>query len=586
MTPQDLARLIDPEGRARTAGGGKLAVRCPAHNDKTPSLTVWVDKNGKAAFNCHAGCDHRDIVAALPDDARAEVESTWKTPEIRVLIPRRRHTPTEPAKPASRNVEAEYPYTTETGQLAYLVRRFQGKKIRQFHKENGRLIAGRGDAPLVPYRLPDIIAANRAGDTIYIVEGEKDADTLASHGLTATCNVGGAGKWTDNLDGWFAGAKVAIIPDNDEPGHKHAQEVRNHLDGVAETVRIVTLPDLPDKGDVTDWLEEHDADELEELAHQAPEPEDDGLPFPVDLAALMNGEPPETTWIIQPIIPASRLVGLIASRGVGKSLLALDILTRRAAGLPVFDQPADQPIHIVYLDYEMGPEDLYDRLADFGWTPDNPHFETLVQHFHYYQLPDIPPLDTPEGGAAVEALADRHDATLIVIDTLSRVISTGGENEAIPYQALYRHTEIRLKRQGRALVRIDHLGKDTTRGSRGSSAKEDTLDVIWQMEPASGDNYVLTRTKGRLGDMPARLTVTRSDTGNTTRHDLEPIVVDRQIVEAAALLDIEGFDIHASQNAHAKALRALGVKIRNSAVRKVVEYRRRRDPVTLEGGQK
>lgn len=268
LTAQQVAELVDPEGRARPAGPGRLAVRCPAHNDKTPSLTVWVDNNGKAAFNCHAGCNHRDILQALPPTTQQTLETTWKTPAVTVLIPRRRHTPTAPTPPASRNVEAEYPYVTENGELAYLVRRFRGKKIRQFHRnDDGRLVAGRGDAPTVPYRLPDVIQANRAGDTIYIVEGEKDADTLASHGLTATCNVGGAGKWTDNLDGWFAGARVVILPDNDEPGRRHAQDIHRHLQDVAEQTRILNLPGLDDKGDVTDWLENHTVDELEQHAH-------------------------------------------------------------------------------------------------------------------------------------------------------------------------------------------------------------------------------------------------------------------------------------------------------------------------------
>lgn len=266
---EELAALIDPDSRPRHAGRGRLQVRCVAHEDKTPSLSVWIDDKGKAAFNCHAGCDHQQILQALPDTARQQVEATWNgTSNIRILIPTRRHKPTQHDTPVG-NVEAEYPYTDHNGTVQYVVRRFPGKRLRQYHPgPSGGLISGRGDSDLHPYRLTDVLHAKEAGDLIYIVEGEKDADTLASHGLTATCNVGGAGKWTDSLNAWFKAATVVILPDNDPPGHEHATQIHEHLTGVAANVHILNLPDLPEKHDVTDWLQTHTPQQLEQLAHQ------------------------------------------------------------------------------------------------------------------------------------------------------------------------------------------------------------------------------------------------------------------------------------------------------------------------------
>lgn len=107
------------------------------------------------------------------------------------------------------------------------------------------------------YRLPQLLQARSEGQWIWLVEGEKAVESLVKLGLTATCNPGGAGKWTKyrhDLNPPFAGARVLILPDNDDPGRRHAISVADNLLSVAEVVKIVELPDLPDKGDVVDWL--------------------------------------------------------------------------------------------------------------------------------------------------------------------------------------------------------------------------------------------------------------------------------------------------------------------------------------------
>lgn len=318
----ELAALIDPLGQHRPAGQGRLSVRCPAHEDNTPSLTVWVDVRGKAAFNCHAGCGHTQIVNALPTDVRSRIETTWKTgTTAQVVVLRPTHTPAPATTPTQPTIEAEYPYIGEDGQTVhYLVRRFTGKNYRQFHKVADKILAGRGPAPLIPYRLPDVLAAIRAGDPIYIVEGEKDADTLAALGLTATCNVGGAGKWVDDYDQWFTNAKtIYILPDNDKPGREHGRQIAEHL----PQATIVNLPNLPEKGDVTDWLQTHTIDELHAaIANPAPaEPEfniatgDIIFTVPLEVESIW-GTGQESLWAVgEPLM-------IYGPTGVGKTTLA------------------------------------------------------------------------------------------------------------------------------------------------------------------------------------------------------------------------------------------------------------------------
>ena len=83
---------------------------------------------------------------------------------------------------------------------------------------------------------------------------EKDVERLAALDFVATTNCGGAGKWRAEYNQHFSGAHVAILPDNDWTGEDHARHVARELLSVAKTVRIMRLPDLPEKGDVSDWL--------------------------------------------------------------------------------------------------------------------------------------------------------------------------------------------------------------------------------------------------------------------------------------------------------------------------------------------
>jgi hypothetical protein len=115
--------------------------------------------------------------------------------------------------------------------------------------------------------LPELLAAD-AALTVYVAEGEKDCDNLAALGPVTTTNAGGAEKWTAELSPYLAGRAVVILPDNDEAGHRHAEQVAESLQGIAASVRIVNLPGLPPKGDVSDWLDAHDAAEPEALRAQ------------------------------------------------------------------------------------------------------------------------------------------------------------------------------------------------------------------------------------------------------------------------------------------------------------------------------
>ena len=153
-----------------------------------------------------------------------------------------------------REAAAVYGYQDEEGTTLFEVVRFPGKKFRQRRPDgHGGWIWNLKEVRRVLYRLPALIA--RPDELVYVVEGEKDADRLASLGLLATTNAGGAGKWRREYSRFLASRDVIILGDNDDVGRKHVQEVAKSLAGQARSIRVVELADLPPKGDVSDWLD-------------------------------------------------------------------------------------------------------------------------------------------------------------------------------------------------------------------------------------------------------------------------------------------------------------------------------------------
>ena len=238
--------------------GAEAEAWCPWHADReggNPSLRINIRKLIAKCFVCQKG--------GLKNLAKA-----WDIP-----VPNR----SSRVRPA--DVEATYGYRNSEGKLIYQVVKLipgpDGKKRflqrRPDPAKPDAWIWNLRGVTRIPYRLPELLASH-PNEVVWIVEGEKDADRLVTKGFIATTNPGGAGKWLGSYSKFLKGRSVAIIPDNDPAGISHANQVAALLSGQAQTVRIVSLPALAPKGDVSDWLDEgHAAAELQELYERAPE---------------------------------------------------------------------------------------------------------------------------------------------------------------------------------------------------------------------------------------------------------------------------------------------------------------------------
>lgn len=235
-------------GKASAMGTG--LTHCPTHDDARPSLHVKVE-GGKVLLFCFTGsCPQETVIAALRE---------------RGLWPGSRQ---DGQRPDS-NIVATYVYDDERGAPLLEVCRTAKKTFPQ--RRPGAEEWGIKGARRVLYRLPELLAADPA-EIVFISEGEKDADRLAELGVMATTNPGGAGKWRADYNESLRGRRVVILPDNDDAGRQHAEEVAASLHGAAREVKVLELPGLPEKGDVSDWLDAFGtAEELLELAEAVPE---------------------------------------------------------------------------------------------------------------------------------------------------------------------------------------------------------------------------------------------------------------------------------------------------------------------------
>lgn len=231
MTPADeIAKALDE--KASRGSNGWWNLRCPLHEDSTASLGI---KDGDTAIvvKCQAGCESRDLLTHIRE---LGFETGGK----------KRERPQREAKPT---IVQAYDYRNGAGELVYQVVRYHPKTFRQRRPDgSGGWIWKMAGVDRVLYRLPEILQAVAGGRTIYVVEGEKDADSLSSIGIDATCNSGGAGKWSKAYSKTLEGARVVILPDKDKAGRDHAAQVM----GMTPWASILELPG--NAKDPADWI--------------------------------------------------------------------------------------------------------------------------------------------------------------------------------------------------------------------------------------------------------------------------------------------------------------------------------------------
>ena len=366
---------------------------------------------------------------------------------------------------------------------------------------------------------------------------------------------------------------IGLDPDD------HRTTAQMYRDGILARLRAEgKLPAITEPPSRSDWtpgpLYQRPIRPTSSNRTQAPNHEADlvvperTLPEPINWSEFWNKEIPNEEWLIQPILAKGRQTALYAKAKVGKSLLLLDACAAAVTGRSVFGQPPQPPIRVVYLDLEMTEADVRERLDDLGYGLDDD-----MSGLAYYMLPDLPPLDSAAGGAVVEEIATMHRADLVVIDTMSRAVE-GNENDADTYRDFYRHTGRRIKAMGISLGRLDHAGKSAAAGQRGSSSKNDDVDVVFELTVGTDGQYAtLKRTHTRVPWVPAEMNF-RRESADRFQHILMDDGYPAGTQEVAELLTSLGVPVDTTIQNAVDVLKGAGNGRRRTLVSSAVKSRR------------
>jgi 5S rRNA maturation endonuclease (ribonuclease M5) len=342
--------------RAKKSSSGYIG-HCPAHEDANPSLTI-AEKDGKVVVHCHRGCSQADVIAALKS------HEAWNP------------APKEKATPI------EYKYTDEAGNHLYSKFRFPEKKWSIGYWKDGELKHGgltEAGIRRVLYNLQGIEQAKQTGKSVWLVEGEKDANNLIRLGFPATTTDAGAGhgKARPELLESLKDLNVILCGDNDDVGRAYSDELQKSLVAYANTVHRINLPSQMDGKpikDITDYLDilGHGESSVKSLLEKAKQV------YPMkavySYGELLNLDLPEPkTWLGGFVAPREATL-IVALPGVGKTWFTMAIAQVLADGSHSLGpwKPKIKAKTLI-VDFEMSAARIRERLEKIrrGYGLDN-----------------------------------------------------------------------------------------------------------------------------------------------------------------------------------------------------------------------
>jgi hypothetical protein len=546
MSAQEIASIL---GNAKKVGNGYLA-SCPVphhgqgNGDKHPSLSITESDDGNYLFKCHGGCDQHTVFSTIKDMGilpqlpdRTEYLSSIKP------IP----TSSQATTPTAMTLEHEWHYVDEDGISLFLKQRYKtndakGKTYKTLRvMPDGSRVGKLGDCRIIPYRLPELRQAIADGRVIYITEGEKAADSLCSLGVVATTSHAGAGGWNQDLNQYFAGANVVIVPDNDAAGWGYAHKIVESLlaSGSTKSIRVLDLPLTHPKEDAYEWVNRYDGSRslLAQLAKACPivssveqvwpplrlheyVPE----PQPKESSAAVKEAKPSrllveswdsikdepVEWLVQSIIPKKAFVALYAPPASYKSFISLDLAEAIATGREWMGYKIPKKGAVLYICGEghggMGARVKACKIQN--QSPDGANLYIIRAQLNLRSSPE----DFIELLNAINDLIAEigEPIELIILDTLMRMSGGGfNENSSEDMGAFITQAGKLQELFECALMVIHHSGKDVTKGLRGHSSLLGAVDT--ELEIQRQDSVINSADSSVIGN--AILTVSKQKDG-------------------------------------------------------------------------
>jgi len=453
-------------------GKVQTIAHCSFHADKNPSLSINMETG---AFNCFA-CGEKGSLF----DFVMKMEKVDFVSSKQIVADKQGISLNSSFSNLKPKVVASYPYKETDGTLSYGVDRLEpgkdgeSKSFVRWHLKDGKKIKTHppGKPPL-PYLLHEISKVNKK-DLLVVPEGEKCAHLLKDLGFNVTSFH--TGKWeesyTELINGWEV---VAVWEDNDKSGEKYSSMVANGLYKHNKTIKTLQFPELPEKGDFEQWLEERDSKEPEALKQELLEliertpvwvpPKENDLFDRLESANYLRSLDLKVEWDIEHFVPSESITVFYASGGSGKTWLTLKMGICLANGTPFFNYETKKKL-VVLADFENSKPILSERLKKFDPTDD----------FRIWRIGNkdikLPKLDSKEW----EQFKSLPKETVLIFDVL-RAAHSRDENSS-EHMGLIMGRLKELRDHGFTIVVLHHTSKNAERAAKGSTAIVDLADHV------------------------------------------------------------------------------------------------------------
>ena len=392
----------------------------------------------------------------------------------------------------------KYSYTDAKGKVLYWNCRFEPKTFRQCSAD-GLSWTVKDIKLKVPYNLPEVLKAK----TVFILNGEKACNRMNDIGQVGACNVAGEGNWTSDLNEYFRGKEIFLLPDNDDKGRKHVAKVYENLKDIAASIKIIELSGLPKKGDFVDWLETFHGDletaierfsimveGSEPYVPQDIETESIRFEFIHNSEILTNLKPVQ--WRVDGIMENNSFYYNFGDAGHFKTFVEIDRLLHIATGMSYHGHKVEQGT-VFYIAGE-GQQGIGRRLA--AW---HIHHKTNAKDVPFFvaktptQLMDKGA--TEEVKQAVDYMVSQYGPPAIIhIDTLARNFGEGDENSTKDMNRVIHNIDAVFGNSiGRGLTH--HTGHTNKERARGAYALHGAADSAYRIEYRQNKTVLVTCKK-------------------------------------------------------------------------------------------
>jgi putative DNA primase/helicase len=447
---------------------GRRNVICAFHDDKTASLSVNLEKG---VWKCHANCGSGGIVDFEMAIANCDRRTAWA--RINELLGIKR------GRLRGRKIVAIYPYHDTGGRILFEKVRFDPKEFSQRVPDDRGGYTYKLDGIKKPlYRLPQLLISNQ----IAICEGEKDADrvqqTFVNHEhFCATTTFDGAGKWKDEYAPYFAGKQVVVFADNDTQGLAHAETVSRSIAKFAASVKLIRFIDVPEHGDVSDYLDKHTPEDLLKLIQDTPrwrdkeaESKEQTLFVPMSDFCARHRE--EIDWLIEGVIQRGANGFIVADPKVGKSWAAVDMALSVSRGVPWLDFKVPRSAKVALVSREDTPALTSWRMKRLQATKRGAEYTDWLYVNSREQSSELM-LDDNEQLAELMTAMEQFRPELAIFDVFN-VMHAADENDNSEMRAVVRQLSLIQAKIGCAIAVVHHYNKhgegSVTKRLRGASA--------------------------------------------------------------------------------------------------------------------